>query len=75
MFDLDRSAAHGLMSARKLIIFKHSSELGNAPANVLFDLVKVTQKSEVQVARAYDDYSVSIAKSRLPQGISIEELL
>lgn len=41
MFDVDRSAARGLMSAQKLIIFKHDSILGNAPANKLFDLVKV----------------------------------
>ena len=41
MFDMDRSAARGLMSAQKLIVFKHDSVLGNAPANKLFDLVKV----------------------------------
>lgn len=40
MFDVDRST-RGLMSARKLIVFKHASELGNALANTLFDLVKV----------------------------------
>ena len=33
MFDVDRSAARGLMSAQKLIVFKHDSILGNAPAN------------------------------------------
>ncbi len=41
MFDQDRSAARGLMSAQKLIVFRHDSELGNAPANKLFDLVKI----------------------------------
>lgn len=41
MFDADRSAARGLMSAQKLIVFRHDSELGNAPANKLFDLVKI----------------------------------
>ena len=41
MFDQDRSAARGLMSAQKLIVFKHDSILGNAPANKLFDLVKI----------------------------------
>ena len=40
MFDVDRSAARGLMSAQKLIVFKHDSILGNAPANKLFELVK-----------------------------------
>ena len=44
MFDVDRSAARGLMSAQKLIVFKHDSELGNAPANKLFDLVKIEKK-------------------------------
>ena len=41
MFDVDRSAARGLMSAQKLIVFRHESALGNAPANKLLDLVNI----------------------------------
>jgi CRISPR-associated protein Csd2 len=32
MFEHDRSAARGQMSTRKLIVFKHDSKMGNAPA-------------------------------------------
>lgn len=74
MFDQDHSAARGLMSAQKLILFKHSSELGNAPANKLFDRVKV-EKLCNGVARDFSDYSVTINKENLPEGVEIEELL
>lgn len=74
MFDLDRSAAHGLMSAQKLIVFRHASELGNAPANKLFDLVKV-EKTTNDVPRSFKDYAVSINTSALPNGVTVEELI
>ncbi len=74
MFDLDRSAARGLMSAQKLIVFRHASELGNAPANKLFDLVKV-EKTTNDVPRSFKDYAVSINTSALPNGVMVEELI
>ncbi len=40
MFDHDRSAARGEMATRKLVVFRHNSALGNAPAHQLFGLVK-----------------------------------
>ncbi|MGE5411661.1 MAG: type I-C CRISPR-associated protein Cas7/Csd2, partial [Clostridiales bacterium] len=39
MFDHDHSAARGMMNTRKLIVFKHNTALGNAPAHQLFDAV------------------------------------
>lgn len=75
MFDQDRSAARGLMSARKLIVFEHSSELGNAPASALFDLVKVNKKDPAKVARAFSDYDVTIDRAGLPAGVNLEEML
>lgn len=75
MFDVDRSAARGLMSAQKLIVFKHDSALGNAPANQLFDLVHVEKKADVDVPRKFGDYVVSIEKEKLPSGVSLEELI
>ena len=75
MFEHDHSAARGLMSARKLVIFKHDNELGHAPAHTLFDRVLVTRKDENAPARAFADYSVSVNKANLPQGVSIEERL
>lgn len=74
MFDLDRSAARGLMSAQKLIVFRHASELGNASANKLFDLVKV-EKTTNDVPRSFKDYAVSINTSALPNGVTVEELI
>ena len=74
MFDCDHSAARGLMSAQKLIVFKHDSVLGNAPANKLFDLVKVEKNCD-GVARKFTDYTVSIDKDNLPQGVTIEEMI
>ncbi len=74
MFDVDRSAARGLMSAQKLIVFRHDSVLGNAPSNKLFDLVSVKKISDT-VARSFGDYEVTINREDLPSGVSIEELI
>ena len=75
MFDVDRSAARGLMSAQRLIAFKHDSVLGNAPANKLFDLVTVERKDKSVPARSFADYEVTIDKEHLPSGVTIEELI
>ena len=75
MFDVDRSAARGLMSAQRLIVFKHNSVLGNAPANKLFDLIKVERKDESKPARSFADYKVTIDKDNLPDGVTIEEII
>ena len=75
MFDVDRSAARGLMSAQRLIAFKHDSVLGNAPANKLFDLVKVERKDKSVPARSFADYAVTIDKEHLPAGVKVEELI
>lgn len=74
MFDHDRSAARGLMSAQKLIVFKHESTLGNASANQLFDLVQVTKKEGVVVPRSFSDYEVTVSACPF-QGVSVEELI
>lgn len=71
MFEHDRSAARGKMALRRLIVFKHDSILGNAPANELFDKVKVAKKEDVEVARSYDDYIVSIDEN-MPNGVTLE---
>ena len=74
MFDVDRSAARGLMSAQKLIVFKHDSVLGNAPANKLFDLVKVGKSSE-GAPRSFSDYEVTINKNGIPTGVTLDEMI
>lgn len=70
MFEYDRSAARGKMAVRELIVFKHDSELGNAPAHKLFDLVKVQKKEGVDTPHGYSDYTVAVDESRLPDGVS-----
>lgn len=75
MFDIDRSAARGLMSAQRLIVFKHDSVLGNAPANKLFDLVRVQRKDKTVPARSFADYEVTIDSEQLPAGVTIQELI
>lgn len=71
MFEDDRSAARGQMAVRRLIVFKHDSPLGNAPAWKLFDKVKVKRKDgENGPARHYDDYEVTV-EDDLPEGVTI----
>ena len=72
MFEEDRSAARGKMTLRELIIFKHESELGNAPAHKLFDLVHVERREGVSTPRSYSDYVVKIDDVALPNGITLE---
>lgn len=70
MFDFDRAAARGKMAVRKLVIFKHDSELGNAPAYKLFDTIKIKRKDNVKVARSFDDYEITIEESEIPEGVT-----
>jgi CRISPR-associated protein Csd2 len=82
MYEHDRSASKGLMSTvPPLIIFRHSgtdsdeaqrvrqAKLGCAPAHRLFDLVSVTRRPDVAVARSYRDYDLTLRLSELPNGV------
>ena len=71
MFENDHSAARGKMAVRELIVFKHDSELGNAPAYKLFQKVQVEKR--VEVPRQYGDYNVSVSDD-LPEGVHCERL-
>ena len=74
MFEHDRSAARGLMSSRKLIIFKHENRTGNAPAHKLFDLVQVKRaEGAAGPARSFADYTVTVGQA--PAGVQIIEKL
>lgn len=88
MFEHDRSAARGEMTARKLIAFRHGNALGNAPAHRLFDLVQVGRNVDGEFralddrglgnlppARKFSDYTVSIDRQGLPESVEILELL
>lgn len=73
MFEHDRSAARGLMSARALYIFKHESKLGNAPAHRLFELIQAKRNEETKPPRAFSDYEVILDRENLPDGIELIE--
>ena len=72
MFENDHSAARGNMAVRELIVFKHDSELGNAPSYKLFERVHVQKKADVVVPRSYGDYEVTVDTDQLPQGVTCE---
>jgi CRISPR-associated protein Csd2 len=86
MFEHDRSAARGMMAARRLIAFRHDSALGNAQAHKLFDRVTVQRAHKGQtlpvgddrthnwpVARAFTDYAIRLDVSDLPEGVTVLE--
>lgn len=73
MFENDHSAARGKMAVRELIVFKHSSELGNAPAYKLFDAVTVQRRDPTAPARSYRDYTVTVSDT-LPEGVTCERM-
>lgn len=76
MFEHDHSAARGKMAVRDLIVFKHDSELGCAPAWKLFELVKVSRRASEDggPARSYDDYEVTVDMDALPQGVECRHM-
>ncbi|MGB5147990.1 MAG: type I-C CRISPR-associated protein Cas7/Csd2 [Porticoccaceae bacterium] len=71
MFEHDRSAARGEMTTRGLYVFKHDSELGNAPAHALFERIQVQRKAGVEVPRCFQDYDVSVSAQDLPVGVTL----
>ena len=71
MFEHDRSAARGEMTTRGLYVFKHDSELGNAPAHSLFERIQPKLKEGVSVPRSFDDYDVAVDKANLPSGVTL----
>ena len=73
MFENDRSASRGLMTSRKLIVFKHDSELGCTPAHQLFDTVQVKRLIAPDAfAREYSDYEINVDGSAVPEGVQVE---
>ena len=73
MFDHDRSASRGKMTARKLYVFEHSTALGNAPAHKLFDLISVSKKDPSRPARSFSEYEVTVNYSDIPDGVTLIE--
>lgn len=70
MFENEHSDARGMMSVRKLIIFKHDSRLGNYPSTKLFDKINISRKKDCIVARDYKDYNIIIDEN-MPEGVTL----
>lgn len=73
MFEHDRSAARGQMATRKLIVFKHDSNMGNAHAHTLFEMVKADALDKP--ARDFSDYKDKISvptQNNMPNGVTLE---
>lgn len=71
MFEHDRSATRGQMAARGLFVFQHDNRLGNAPAHVLFERVRVAARPDVRVSRKFDDVAVTLDEGPLPAGVTL----
>lgn len=73
MFELDRSAARGLMSTQRCWAFEHESPLGNAPAHRLFERVHIAREDTSKPPREFADYKVALDTTNLPSGVRIHE--
>jgi CRISPR-associated protein Csd2 len=74
-WDLDRSAARGLMALRGLYVFSHDSGLGSAPAHELFDRIVVRRRDGVDAPRRFTDYEVLVNRRAQPNGATEESPL
>jgi len=75
MFEQDHSAARGLMSTQKLLIFKHESLMGNAPAQKLFDTIHVDLIDPTKPPRNFNDYKITIDHDKIPNEVLLIEKL
>ena len=76
MFEHDHSAARGKMAVRALVVFKHDSELGNAPSYKLFDAVSTKRKAGVEAPRSIDDYEpIAVDEAVVPEGVTVQRLV
>lgn len=71
MFEHDHSAARGEMATRGLFVFKHDSELGNAPAHSLFERIQPRLNQGIVTPRSFTDYTVAVDESAMPSGVTL----
>lgn len=76
LFEFDASAARpaGSMAVRKLILFRHASKLGNAPAHMLYESLSVTKKDGVEFPRSISDYEITLNENSIPDSVKVESL-
>lgn len=71
MFEHDRSAARGEMATRGLYVFKHDSQLGNAPAYSLFERIQPKLKDGIVIPRNFGDYTITVDETNMPSGVQL----
>jgi CRISPR-associated protein Csd2 len=64
-----------MMACRGLYVFSHESNLGNAPAHVLFDRVRIQRVEGVEAPRKFEHYNVAVDAEGLPQGVTLTRLV
>jgi len=74
MWDIDRSAARGLMACRGIYVFTHENALGNAPAHRLLERLTITRNADVEAPRRFSDYQVTLDEDDLPSGVTLTRL-
>lgn len=74
-FQFDQSAARpaGSMAPRRLIVFRHDSELGSAPSHRLFDAVTVRRASSDGAARSISDYEIAVDATAIPATVTVDD--
>jgi CRISPR-associated protein Csd2 len=74
LFDLDRSASRPEMFVQGLYVFTHGSKLGNAPAQRLFERIRVTRREGIEAPQLFADYVVEVDAADLPTGVTLTPL-
>jgi len=72
-FEQFMSEFKGRITARKLVVFKHASMLGDCQSAKLFDRVTIQRKDPSRPASEWQDYSVLVNTNGLPKGMTVEE--
>jgi len=71
MFDVDRSAARGLMATQRLVVFEHESVFGDKPVQDIFARISVKRNNETAPVRSFDNYSIFLDDSPISQIFTI----
>lgn len=74
MWANDRSSCRSI-TPQALIVFTHNEPGGNAPAHKLLKMVKVEKNDGVEYPRSFEDYTLSIDRENIPEGVTLNELL
>lgn len=73
MFEMNRSAGSGVQTLRKLVVFVHSTDIGDVSTAKLRDSVKVTFKEDADSVHSFEDIeSITIDKTEIPDSVKIE---